>query len=168
MVCWPIGKQGNPMKMIHPLSDVHSFNIGEGTRIWQFTVMLEGASVGKNCNINAHCFIENDVVIGDDVTIKSGVYLWDGICIEDGAFVGPNVTFTNDKFPRSKCYPEEFLSTRVGRRASIGGGGGDIARPNYWRIRDDWCRCSRDRRRAGTRHYGWQSSAGRGLYGGGQ
>jgi len=107
---------------IHPLSDVHTTQIGAGTRIWQFCVVLEGARIGRNVNICSHCFIENDVWIGDDVTVKNGVRLYDGLTLEDRVFVGPNVTFTNDKTPRSKEYPEEFLKTRVGVGASIGGG----------------------------------------------
>jgi lipopolysaccharide biosynthesis protein len=105
---------------IHPLSDVASKNIGENTRIWQFAVVLEGAIIGSNCNICAHTLIENDVSIGNNVTVKSGVYLWDGIVLEDDVFVGPNATFTNDKTPRSKQYPAEFLKTVVRKGASIG------------------------------------------------
>jgi UDP-2-acetamido-3-amino-2,3-dideoxy-glucuronate N-acetyltransferase len=105
---------------IHPLSDVQSQNIGSGTRIWQFSVILSGAIVGENCNICAHTLIENDVVIGNDVTIKSGVYIWDGITVEDKVFIGPCVAFTNDKFPRSKIYPESFQRTLIQQGASIG------------------------------------------------
>jgi UDP-2-acetamido-3-amino-2,3-dideoxy-glucuronate N-acetyltransferase len=105
---------------IHPLSDVHCQSIGEGTRIWQFSVILEGAKIGTNCNICAQVFIENDVVIGDNVTIKNGVQLWDGLRIEDNVFIGPNVTFTNDLFPRSKKYPDQFLQSIVKSGASIG------------------------------------------------
>ena len=106
--------------MIHRLSDVQTKDIGEDTNIWQFVVILENAVIGKNCNINAHCFIENNVVIGNNVTIKCGVYLWDGIVINDNVFVGPNVTFTNDRLPRSKKYPTEFQKTIIGEGASIG------------------------------------------------
>ena len=106
----------------HPLSDVQTEQIGAGTRIWQFTVVLAGARIGRNCNINAHCFVENDVVVGDNVTVKCGNYLWDGIRLEDDVFVGPNATFTNDKFPRSKVYPDSFPVTTVRRGASIGAG----------------------------------------------
>ena len=105
---------------IHPLSDVSSEKIGENTRIWQFSVILEQAIIGKNCNICAHTLIENDVIVGNNVTIKSGVFLWDGITIQDDVFIGPNVTFTNDKHPRSKQYPEEFLRTVIEQGASIG------------------------------------------------
>lgn len=107
---------------IHPLADVQSTQIGAGTRIWQFAVVLPGAVIGKNCNINCHTFIENDVVIGDNVTIKSGVYLWDGLVVEDDVFIGPNVTFINDPSPRSKQYPEAFTKTIIRKGASIGAG----------------------------------------------
>jgi len=111
--------------MIHPMSDVQSKKIGKNTNVWQFCVILPGASIGSNSNICANCFIENDVVIGDNVTIKNGTYIWDGIYIEDSVFIGPNVTFTNDKYPRSKGhqnYLDNRKSTIVRKGASIGGG----------------------------------------------
>jgi len=108
--------------MIHESADVKSSNIGMGTKVWQCVTVLEGAKIGADVNLCAHCFIEDDVVIGDRVTIKSGVYLWNGVYIEDDVFIGPNVTFTNDKYPRSKFYPDEFLSTVVEKGASVGGG----------------------------------------------
>jgi UDP-2-acetamido-3-amino-2,3-dideoxy-glucuronate N-acetyltransferase len=110
------------LKKIHSLSDVQSQNIGDGTSIWQFCVVLPNARIGSNCNICAQVLIENDVVIGDRVTVKSGVQLWDGLRIEDDVFIGPNVTFTNDKFPRSKQYPDSFPQTILRKGASIGGG----------------------------------------------
>lgn len=106
--------------MIHPTADVQTKQIGEGTTIWQFAVILPGAVIGKNCNINCHTFIENDVKIGDRVTLKAGVFIWDGIEIEDDVFLGPNATFVNDKFPRSKIYPEKFQRTKICKGASIG------------------------------------------------
>lgn len=106
--------------MLHKLSDIQSLAIGENTNVWQFCVVLPNAIIGKNCNICSHCLIENVVVIGDNVTIKSGVQVWDGITIEDDVFIGPNVTFTNDKSPRSKQYPDEFPKTLIRNNASIG------------------------------------------------
>lgn len=105
---------------IHPLSDVQSNQIGENTRVWQFSVILQNAVIGSGCNICAHTLIENDVIIGNDVTVKSGVYIWDGITIEDKVFIGPSVTFTNDKQPRSKEYPQVFLRTHIKKGASLG------------------------------------------------
>ena len=106
--------------MIHPTAEVHSKNIGEGTSIWQYCVILENAAIGRNCNINCNVFIENDVVIGNNVTVKPGVQLWDGLRIGDDVFIGPNVTFTNDLVPRSKQHPEIFVQTIIGKGASLG------------------------------------------------
>ena len=106
--------------MIHPLADVQSQHIGDGTRIWQFCVVLSKAKIGKDCNICAQVLIENDVIIGDCVTVKSGVQIWDGARIEDKVFIGPNVTFTNDLLPRSmnKDYDCKGITLRKG--CSIG------------------------------------------------
>jgi len=105
---------------IHKLSDVQSENIGEGTRIWQYSIILPNAIIGNDCNICSHTLIENDVIIGNNVTVKSGVYIWDGVVIEDNVFIGPCVAFTNDKMPRSKVYPESFLKTVIRKGASLG------------------------------------------------
>ncbi len=105
---------------IHSSADVQSRIIGNGTRIWQYVVVLPNAVIGEDCNICSHCLIENDVILGKRVTVKSGVQLWDGIRIGDDVFIGPNVTFTNDKFPRSKQYPETFSTTEIDAGASIG------------------------------------------------
>ncbi len=99
---------------------VESRNVGRNTRIGAFTHVLNGASIGEDCELYDHVFIQNDVVVGDRVTIKSGVQLWDGVRIEDDVFIGPNVTFTNDPFPRSKRYPDKFAITVVQKGASIG------------------------------------------------
>ena len=105
---------------VHPDATCESQKIGAGSRIWAFAYILEGAQIGRDANICSHCFIEGDVVVGDSVTIKSGVQLWDGVRLEDEVYVGPNVTFTNDLYPRSKQIPEEYAKTRVCRGASIG------------------------------------------------
>ena len=108
------------MPKIHPLADVSSSTIGQGTRVWQYVVILPGAKIGRDCNVCAHTLIEGDVIIGDRVTIKSGVFLWDGTRIADEVFIGPNATFTNDPLPRSKAYPEAFQGIVVAKGASIG------------------------------------------------
>ncbi|MFR1503166.1 MAG: DapH/DapD/GlmU-related protein [Opitutales bacterium] len=106
--------------MIHELSDVQSKNIGEGTNIWQYCVVLPGAVIGNNCNICSHCFIENDVKIGNNVTVKCGVQLWDGVEIEDDVFIGPNVTFCNDRYPKSGNKNFKLEKVVVKKGASIG------------------------------------------------
>lgn len=105
---------------IHSSSFVGTKKIGDETTIWAFCNILSGAKIGRECNICDHVFIENDVIIGDRVTIKCGVQLWDGLQIADDVFVGPNVTFSNDKFPRSKQYLAKPLRTVVQKGASIG------------------------------------------------
>jgi len=107
---------------VHESAEVASASIGERTTVWQFVVILPGARIGADCNICSHVFIENDVMIGDRVTIKCGVQLWDGLRIGDDVFIGPNATFTNDPFPRSKVRPQRFLETFVANGASIGAG----------------------------------------------
>lgn len=105
---------------IHPSADVQSKVIGDNTKIWQYVVVLGSAVIGEDCNICSHCLVENDVVIGNRVTIKCGVQIWDGLRIEDDVFIGPNATFTNDLFPRSKHYPDKFAQTVIQKGASIG------------------------------------------------
>ncbi len=105
---------------VHESADVQSRDIGSDTKIWQYTIVLGDARIGRNCNVGAHCFIENDVKIGDDVTVKCGVYIWDGVEVEDGVFIGPNVTFTNDKHPKSKAHPFKLIRTTIKKGASLG------------------------------------------------
>ncbi len=104
----------------HSWSICETDRVGPGTRIWAFAHVLPGAQIGADCNICDHVFVENDVVIGDRVTIKCGVAVWDGLRLEDDVFVGPNVTFTNDAFPRSKIRPSQFPRTTVRQGASLG------------------------------------------------
>ena len=107
---------------VHPQALCESTAIGEHTRIWAFVHILPGASIGADCNICDHVFIEDGVRVGDRVTIKPNVYLCDGVVLEDDTFVGANAVFSNDKFPRSKQRPPEFLKTSVRAGASIGAG----------------------------------------------
>jgi acetyltransferase-like isoleucine patch superfamily enzyme len=118
---------------VHPLAQVDSGAIiGEGTRIWQFTVVLRGARIGKNCNIGGHCYIESGSRIGNNATVKNGVALWDGVQVGDGVFVGPYAVFTNDLYPRAQRLPEAahryrnmkniLTKTRIRYGATIGAG----------------------------------------------
>lgn len=108
------------MSFIHPLADVAECQIGAGTRVWQFVVVLKGARIGADCNICAQTLIEGGVVIGDRVTVKSGVQIWDGTVVGDDVFIGPNATFSNDLYPRSKHYPDKFSGVTIHNGASIG------------------------------------------------
>ena len=108
--------------MIHKLADCQNNNVPASSNIWQYTVVLQGAQIGENCNICSHCFVENDVKIGNNVTVKCGVQIWDGIELEDNVMIGSNVTFTNDMYPRAKNKDWKMLRTIVCKGATIGAG----------------------------------------------
>jgi acetyltransferase-like isoleucine patch superfamily enzyme len=116
---------------IHPFALVDTPSVGDATRIWAFTHVMSGAVIGENCNIGEHCFIESGAVVGDGVTLKNGNQLWDGVTLGDGTFIGPQVVFTNDRWPRSprmNFARVRYLSdawklpTVVERGATIGAG----------------------------------------------
>lgn len=105
---------------VHPSGLCESISIGSRTRIWAFTHVLEGAVIGSDCNICEQVFIESGAVIGDRVTIKNGVQIWDGVQVEDDVFIGPNVTFSNDKYPKSRNSSFQMLPTLLKKGCSIG------------------------------------------------
>lgn len=107
---------------IHPSADVQTSEVGDGTRIWQYVVILAGARIGNDCNVCAQTLIEGDVIVGNRVTIKSGVQLWNGLRVMDDVFIGPNATFANDRFPRSQQYLDAPLQTILHKGCSIGAG----------------------------------------------
>ena len=105
------------MKRYSILDDVE---IGKGTIIHD-QVNLYKCKIGRNCKIGAFVYIEEGVIIGNNCKIKPFVFIPTGVVIEDDVFIGPNVTFTNDKYPRAKG-SWRLLPTRVKRGASIGAG----------------------------------------------
>jgi acetyltransferase-like isoleucine patch superfamily enzyme len=116
---------------IHPAALVETTQIGAGTRIWAFAHVMSGACLGENCNVGDHCFIESGSRVGNNVTIKNGTMIWEGVTLEDGVFVGPNVFFTNDRYPRSPrlaqarpryCTLGWLLPTLVQQGATLGAG----------------------------------------------
>ncbi len=109
-----------PAFFVHAQALCESPHIGSGSRVWAFAHVLPGAHIGADANICDGVFIENDVVVGDRVTIKCGVQLWDGLRIGDDVFIGPNATFTNDPFPRSRQHLDSYPVTVVEDGASIG------------------------------------------------
>ena len=106
---------------VHPQAIVETNDIGPDTRIWAFAHVMPEARLGAECNVCYHTYIDNGVVVGDRVTIKSGVYLWEGTVVEDGAFLGPQATFTNDRFPRSR-EPWTCEGIVIRRGATVGAG----------------------------------------------
>ena len=107
---------------VHPSAICETLSVGRGTRIWSNVHILPGAKIGEDCNICEFVFIENNVFIGNRTTIKSGVQVWDQIVIGNDVFIGPNATFTNDKYPVSKGSFDQNLITRIENGVSIGAG----------------------------------------------
>jgi acetyltransferase-like isoleucine patch superfamily enzyme len=93
-------------------------NIGEGTKVYD-QVNLYGCEIGKNCKIDAYVYIEEGVKIGNNCKIRASTFIPTGVTIEDEVYIGPNVTFTNDKYPKVKGQ-WELLPTMIKRSASIG------------------------------------------------
>ena len=92
--------------------------IGEGTVIHDQVNLFE-CKIGKNCKIDAYVYIEKGVVIGDNCKIRPFVFIPTGVTIEDNVFIGPNVSFTNDKYPKARG-EWKLLRTRIENGASIG------------------------------------------------
>lgn len=95
------GKGAGSMAKIHPTALVETTEIGDTTNVWAMVHVMKGVRIGNGCNIGDHAFLETGAVVGNNVTIKNQVLIWEGIVIEDDVFVGPRVTFTNDRYPRS-------------------------------------------------------------------
>jgi UDP-2-acetamido-3-amino-2,3-dideoxy-glucuronate N-acetyltransferase len=108
----------------HDKALVHAnAKIGEGTRIWAFANILDGATIGSHCNVCDGCFVEKGGVIGNHVTLKNHVAIWDGVTLEDDVFVGASTIFINDRYPRSNRQDAWTLErTMVKKGATIGGG----------------------------------------------
>ena len=96
-------------------------SIGEGTRIWHFSHLMTGCSVGKNCTIGQNVVISPGVVIGDGVKVQNNVSIYAGVTCEDDVFLGPSCVFTNVINPRSALSRKhQFMPTKVCKGASIG------------------------------------------------
>lgn len=108
---------------VHPSADVSTKAIiGKGTKIWNNAQVREGARIGEFCNIGKDVYIDVGVEIGNRVKIQNGVSVYRGVLVEDDVFLGPNMTFTNDRFPRSFNKDWQVVNTFVRKGASIGAG----------------------------------------------
>lgn len=117
--------------MIHPTAEISPrAKVGQNTSVWNEAQIRDGAIVGEECIIGKGVYIDRDVVVGNRVKIQNRASLFRGVTVEDGAFIGPHVTFTNDRYPRSTT-PEGRLRndddwdpvpTLVRQGASIGAG----------------------------------------------
>ena len=107
---------------VHPTALCESDTIGPRTRVWAFAHVMPGAVIGADCNVCDGVFVEGGASVGDRVVLKNRALIWDGVTIGDDVFVGPAVTFTNDRTPRAGVWrsPVEFVPTVVEAGASVG------------------------------------------------
>jgi len=95
--------------------------IGEGTKIWHFSHIMQGCEIGENCNIGQNVVISPDVKLGCNVKVQNNVSIYTGVICEDDVFLGPSMVFTNVINPRSAiARKNEYKKTLVKRGASIG------------------------------------------------
>ena len=93
--------------------------IGDYTRIWNFTHVMDGAKIGVSCNIRDGVFVGTKVIIGNNVHIANGVNIPEGVIIKDNVFIGTNVSFKNVKYPRAYRKANEYVPTIVEENATI-------------------------------------------------
>ena len=96
-------------------------NIGEGTKIWHFSHIMPGCTIGERCNIGQNVVVSSDVVLGSNVKIQNNVSIYTGVTCADDVFLGPSMVFTNVINPRSAINRrDQYAKTHVGKGASIG------------------------------------------------
>lgn len=108
---------------VHETSIVdENVEIGEGTKIWHFSHIQNGAVIGKNCSLGQNVNVSNNAIIGDGVKVQNNVSIYEGVELEDCVFCGPSMVFTNDLTPRAR-YPkghQGYKKTVVHHDATIG------------------------------------------------
>lgn len=106
----------------HPTAVIdEGCSIGEGTKIWHFSHIMPGSTIGKDCNIGQNVVISPQVVLGNNVKVQNNVSVYTGVVCEDDVFLGPSVVFTNVFNPRSAiARKDEYRKTIVRRGATIG------------------------------------------------
>ena len=106
---------------IHPTANVsEGAKIGSGTKVWINVQIREGSDIGSDCIISKDVYVDYAVKIGERCKIQNSVSVYNGVTIEDDVFVGPNVSFTNDKIPRAFNADWKITPTMIRTGASIG------------------------------------------------
>ncbi len=119
---YALGDKKKPTFFVHESSVIDDkVDIGEGTKIWHFSHILQNSKVGEKCNIGQNVVIGPNVTIGNNVKIQNNVSVYDGVTLEDDVFCGPSMVFTNVMNPRSH-WPrkDEYIKTLVRKGASLG------------------------------------------------
>jgi UDP-2-acetamido-3-amino-2,3-dideoxy-glucuronate N-acetyltransferase len=96
-------------------------SIGKGTKIWHFSHIMSGATLGENCNLGQNVVVSPSVVLGNNVKVQNNVSIYTGVICEDDVFLGPSMVFTNITNPRSAIIRrDQYIETKVEKGASIG------------------------------------------------
>lgn len=107
---------------VHPSAIVDdNCKIGDGTKIWHFSHVMSGCTIGNNCNLGQNVVVSPDVILGNNVKVQNNVSIYTGVTCGDDVFLGPSCVFTNVTNPRSAVNRQgQYVKTHVGRGASIG------------------------------------------------
>jgi len=96
-------------------------NIGKGTKIWHFSHVLSGTTIGENCSFGQNCVVGPKVCMGSGIKVQNNVSVYEGVEIEDDVFLGPSMVFTNVINPRAFIQrKEEFKTTLLKKGSSVG------------------------------------------------
>lgn len=108
--------------MIHPTATIDDgAEIGDGTKVWHYSHVMAGATIGRNCSLGQNAFVGAKVRIGDGCKIQNNVSVYEGVTLEDDVFCGPSMVFTNVIDPRAHIErKDEFKPTLVREGASLG------------------------------------------------
>lgn len=107
---------------VHPSAVVgNRAQIGEGTKVWHFVHVMDGARIGRDCSLGQNSFVQGGAVLGDRVRVQNNVSIYDGVELGDDVFCGPSCVFTNVVHPRAHVSRKnEYARTPVGNGATIG------------------------------------------------
>ena len=111
-----------PEYFIHPSAIVdEGCSIGKGTKVWHFSHIMTGCTIGENCNIGQNVVISPEVILGKNVKVQNNVSIYTGVVCDDDVFLGPSMVFTNVVNPRSAVNRRgQYSKTQVMKGASIG------------------------------------------------
>jgi len=104
---------------VHPTAEVSSeATVGDGTKIWHWVQIREGARIGRECRIGKDVYIDRGVVLGDRCKVQNFATIYEGVAIGNRVFIGPHAVFTNDMYPRADSPDWKIIPTKVDDGAS--------------------------------------------------
>lgn len=106
---------------VHPTAIVEvGAHVGDNSSVWHHAHIRSGASVGAGCTLGKNVYVDQGVYVGNGVKVQNNVSIFAGVTVEDEVFLGPGMSFTNDRYPRATNVDWEVVPTVVRRGASVG------------------------------------------------